>query len=354
MTELKISEAGTVQFPMVAHAAAIGWMPVKPEAAKQKRGGEAGMLFRDELEAALAKFNPWLSSEAIRQIIEKLEAIPPTIEGNRDMLAWLRGERQWYDEDEKRHRHVQLIDFGRPADNAFHVTWEWKLKPPARKGNRADVMFVINGLPVCIVEHKNPKDGGAIDRGVTQLKRYEKETPELIGTPQLFNVTHLLDYWYGVTWNANRRYMARWKQEPEETYKFAVQAFFEPTDFLRTLQHWILFYVEDGETRKTILRQHQRTAIDKIVARCEDKAKKRGVAMTLEEAERRIIDRMSPAERAAHEHGCQIVDFYMSIEANDALPLSTREIARNKLRAFRKAVLSGMCCCGCQGGRRIR
>ena len=147
----------------------------------------------------------------------------------------------------------------------------------ARKGNRADVMFVINGVPVCIVEHKNPKDGGAIDRGVTQLKRYEKETPELIGMPQLFNVTHLLDYWYGVTWNANRRYMARWKQQPEETYKFAVQAFFEPTDFLRTLQDWILFYVEDGETRKSVLRQHQRIAIDKIVERCKDPARKRGL-----------------------------------------------------------------------------
>lgn len=277
MSEIKISEAGTVQFPMVKHAAGIGWTPITPEIAKQKRGGEAGMLLRDELTAALHKFNPWMTEDAIRQVIEKLEAIPPTIEGNRDMLAWLRGERQWYDEAEKRHRPIQLIDFERPNENVFHVTWEWKLKPPARKGNRADVMFVINGMPVCIVEHKNPKDGGAIDRGVTQLKRYEKETPELIGAPQLFNVTHLLDYWYGVTWNANRRFMARWKQQPEETYKFAVQAFFEPSDFLRTLQHWILFYVEDGETRKSILRQHQRVAIDKIVARCADSAKKRGL-----------------------------------------------------------------------------
>jgi type I restriction enzyme R subunit len=277
MSSLTISEAGTVQFPMVKHAAGIGWTPITPEVAKQKRGGEAGMMLRDELEAALANFNPWMSTDAIRQVIEKLEAIPPTIEGNREMLAWLRGERQWYDEAEKRHRRVQIIDFENPAENVFHVTWEWRLKPPARKGNRADVMFLINGVPVCIVEHKNPKDGGAIDRGVTQLKRYEKETPELIGAPQLFNVTHLLDYWYGVTWNANRRFMARWKQQREETYKFAVQAFFEPTDFLRTLQHWILFYVEDGETRKSILRQHQRIAIDKIVERCADASKKRGL-----------------------------------------------------------------------------
>ena len=123
------------------------------------------------------------------------------------------------------------------------------MKPPARKGNRADVMFLVNGVPVCIVEHKNPKDGDAIERGITQLRRYEKETPELIGAPQLFNVTHLLDYWYGVTWNATRRYMARWKQTPDEAYRFAVQAFFERTDFLRTLQHWILFYVKTARPR---------------------------------------------------------------------------------------------------------
>jgi type I restriction enzyme R subunit len=277
MAELKIGEAISVQFPMVAHAVGIGWTSITPDVAKQKRGGEAGMLLRDELEAALARFNPWMSADVIRQVIEKLEAIPPTIEGNREMLAWLRGERQWYDDDEKLHRRVQIIDFETPGNNVFHVTWEWRLKPPARKGNRADVMFVINGVPVCIVEHKNPKDGGAIDRAVTQLKRYEKETPELIGAPQLFNATHLLDYWYGVTWNANRRFMARWKQTPDEAYRFAVQAFFEPTDFLRTLQHWILFYVEDGETRKSILRQHQRTAVDKIVERCADPTKRRGL-----------------------------------------------------------------------------
>ena len=54
MSDLKISEAGTVQFPMVKHAAEIGWTPLTPEIAKQKRGGEAGMLLRDELEAKLS------------------------------------------------------------------------------------------------------------------------------------------------------------------------------------------------------------------------------------------------------------------------------------------------------------
>lgn len=277
MSTLKISEAGTVQFPMVKHAVEIGWASITPEDARAKRGGEAGTFFRDVLEAKLAAFNPWLSADAVRSVVETLDALPATIEGNRELLAWLRGERQWYDEAEKRHRPVTVIDFEHVADNVFHVTWEWKIKPPARKGNRADVMFVVNGVPVVIVEHKNPKDGDAIERAIKQLRRYELETPELLATTQLFNVTHLLDYWYGVTWNVNRRDMARWKQAPEETYRFAVQAFFEPTDFLRTLQHWILFYVQDGETRKSVLRQHQRRAIDTILDRCADPTKTRGL-----------------------------------------------------------------------------
>lgn len=277
MSTLKISEAGTVQFPMVRHAVEISWTPITPEDARAKRGGEAGTFFRDVLEAKFAEFNPWLSADAVRSVVETLDALPATIEGNRELLAWLRGERQWYDEAEKRHRPVTVIDFEHVAENVFHVTWEWKIKPPARKGNRADVMFVVNGVPVVIVEHKNPKDGDGIERAIKQLRRYELETPELLATTQLFNVTHLLDYWYGVTWNANRRDMARWKQAPEETYRFAVQAFFEPTDFLRTLQHWILFYVQDGETRKSVLRQHQRRAIDAILDRCADPSKTRGL-----------------------------------------------------------------------------
>jgi type I restriction enzyme R subunit len=299
MSSIQISEAVSVQFPMVTHAAEIGWTPIPPEDARIRRGGEAGGFFRDELEGKLAEFNPWLTTDAVRSIVETLDALPATIEGNREMLAWLRGERQWYDEAEKRHRRVRLIDFENVDENTFHVTWEWKIKPPARKGNRADLVFLINGIPVCIVEHKNPKDGDAIERGIKQLRRYEVETPELLAAPQLFNVTHLLDYWYGVTWNVTRREMARWKQMPDEAYRFAVQSFFEHTDFLRTLQHWILFYVKDGETRKSVLRQHQQRAIESVLARCEDAARKRGLiwhtqgsgkTFTLLTAARRILE----------------------------------------------------------------
>jgi len=258
MSAFPISEAASVQFPMVRHATEVGWTPISPKEAPQKRGDEAGMLFHGELQTALRQFNPWMTGDAIRAAIEKLEALPPTIEGNREMLAWMRGERQWYDENENRQRHVHLVDFDNPSANTFHVTWEWKIKPPARKGNRADVMFVVNGVPVTIVEHKNPTGADAIEQGVTQLRRYESETPELMVAPQLFNVTHLFEYWYGVTWNVSQRFMARWEEQQDENYRFAVQSFFEPPNLLRTPRDLVLFYVWGIWPPQSMLRQIQR------------------------------------------------------------------------------------------------
>lgn len=278
MNTLKIAEAWSVQFPMVKHAHEVGWTIVTPEEAETLRHGTGTMLFPEILEDKLQEFNPWLTSDQARSIVESIEALPPTIDGNHEVLRWLRGERQWYDESDNRDRTVQIVDFEHAGENEMHVTWEWKIEPPARpKGNRADVIFALNGIPVTIVEHKNPKDGDALTRGITQLRRYETETPELLAQPQLYNVTHLIGYWYGVTWNASRRNIVKWKHTEDEEYRAAVQAFFEPSDFLRTLQHWIFFYAEDGETKKSVLREHQRTAVNKIVRRCADPDKNRGL-----------------------------------------------------------------------------
>ena len=87
MTELSITEGGTVQFPMVRHAVEVGWTPLTPGDALAMRGGEAGLLFRGVLEEALRRFNPWLTDDAVRSVVENLQALPPTIERNRQMLA---------------------------------------------------------------------------------------------------------------------------------------------------------------------------------------------------------------------------------------------------------------------------
>ena len=251
---------------MVKHAAEIGWTPITPEVAKQKRGGEAGMLFRDELEAKLAEFNPWMTATpSVDHRDARRDPADDRGQPRDALLAARRAAMVRRGREASPPRPARSIS-STPSANVFHVSWEWTLKPPARKGNRADVMFVINGVPVCIVEHKNPKDGDAIERGdqaASPLRDRDARADRRAAALQRHPPARLL------VWRHLERHPAvhgALEADARRGLRFAVQSFFEPTDFLRTLQHWILFYVEDSETRKSVLRQHQRRAIDKIVA----------------------------------------------------------------------------------------
>ena len=141
MNALNITEADTVQMPMIRHAADVGWIPIPPQDALARRGGTAGLLFRGELEAVLRRFNPWLADDAVRGVVERLELLPPAVEGNREALAWLRGERQWYDETERRHRFVTIIDFERPGGQrpVSHLGVDPQAAGPQGQPGRRDV-----------------------------------------------------------------------------------------------------------------------------------------------------------------------------------------------------------------------
>lgn len=274
----RITELSNVQIPFVRHAEGVGWEIVSPEVSLGKRGGAAGLFYYPELEAALLRLNPGVvTPENVQSVIQELDALPSTMQGNRDMLEWLRGSRTIAVPQEKRRRNVALIDYADVDKNSFQVTYEWEYTPRARKGNRADVVFLVNGIPVAIVENKNPKIGDAMERAIKQLRRYEMETPEMLASAQVFNVTHLIDYLYGVTWNYSRKNVFVWKEKRSETFQEAVQSFFRKPTFLRMLKDWILFYVKDDELQKTILRQHQTRAAVKVVERCADPKKQRGL-----------------------------------------------------------------------------
>lgn len=272
-------EAATVQFPLVEYAAAAGWERVSEADALRKRRGEGGLFFYDELEAALLRLNPGVVTPAdVPGIVQRLESLPNTIAGNREVLEWLRGKQTIYVDSEKRHRNVRLVDFdNEPASNSFQVTWEWAYRNGTRKGNRADVVFVINGVPVAIVENKNPKSKDAMSKALVQLRRYELETPEMLTAPQVFNITHLIEYFYGVTWNTQRKFVFNWKEEKPGSYEDRVKHFFDHARFLRMLRDWILFFEQDDELQKTILRQHQTRAAIKVAERCADPTKRSGL-----------------------------------------------------------------------------
>ena len=236
------------------------------------------LFFYKELEDALLRLNPGIvTADNVQSIIQRMESVPSNIEGNREILDWLRGNKTVFVEGDKRHRNVTVVDFTNLDRNVFQITYEWAFCALNKKGNRADVMFLVNGIPLAIVENKNPKLPDAMERAVKQLRRYELETPELMTTPQVFNVTHLIEYFYGVTWNYSRKNIFEWKTQREETYKSAVQNFFDRALFLTLVKEWILFFLKDDELQKTILRQHQTRAAVKVVTRCADPVKRTGL-----------------------------------------------------------------------------
>ena len=137
--------------------------------------------------------------------------------------------------------------------------------------------FVINGIPVAIVETKSATKKNGIDDGIDQIRRYHRETPELMTAPQVFDVTHLLDFFYGATWNLDRKNLFNWKDEEKGNFEKKVKRFFGRERFLKYLESWIVFYKKDDELRKIILRQHQTRAVEKVVERALDPEKKAGL-----------------------------------------------------------------------------
>lgn len=276
MTSLGL-ERTSVQSPLVHYATEIGWRLLSRGAALTERGGEGGTLLYKTLERKLLDLNPGVvTAENVREVIERIESARSGIEGNYEILRWLRGEQAVKVATEKRTRNLTLIDFEHLENNVFHVTEEWEYTN-GRHTNRADVMFVINGIPVAIVETKHAKKSDAIDRGLKQIREYHDETPEMLTAPQVFDLTRIVDFYYGVTWSLDRKSVFNWKDEEPGNFERKVKRFFGRERFLRMLRDWIIFYRKDDELRKIVLRQHQTRAVDKAVARSLDPEKSRAL-----------------------------------------------------------------------------
>jgi type I restriction enzyme R subunit len=270
------TESATVQDPLVCYASEIGWKIVPQSEALSLRKGEGGMFFYNLLEETLLKLNPnVITPENVDDVIRRLEGVRNSIEGNAEILAWLRGERSVNVPGEKRQRQVRLIDYENVDQNVFQISPEWEYTNGLSKPNRADVMFLINGVPVALVETKSAKKG--LEEALVQIRRYHRETPEMLTTPQVFDITHLIEFYYGATWSLDRKNLFNWRDEASGNFEAKVKAFFERDRFLKMLKEWILFYVKDDELRKTVLRQHQTRAVEKVVQRCADLKKRTGL-----------------------------------------------------------------------------
>ena len=185
---MKPGEHKTVQARILEYAEAVGWTVVSRDEAEQRRGFDPevppadraknrSLFFDDLLDAKLREFNPRYA-EAEGALLGQFRHLHTDIYGNREFVEHLRNRGKFFDHEEKRERDLILIDYDDPARNVFEVTEEWAFHN-GHYGTREDVVFLINGIPVLVIECKNANKDEAIALGVDQIRRYHRETPEV-------------------------------------------------------------------------------------------------------------------------------------------------------------------------------
>jgi type I restriction enzyme R subunit len=275
------TEHKTVQARILAYAQEMGWKLVPRVIAEARRGKNGGqecpssLFFDDLLDAKVREFNPRYA-EAEGALLGKFRHLHADIYGNREFVEHLRNRGKFYDPEEKRERDLILIDYDDPSRNVYEVTEEWAFHN-GQFGTREDVVFLINGIPVLVIECKNATKDEGIALGIDQIRRYHDETPELMVPQQLFTATDAIGFSYGVTWNTVRRNIFAWKDDEVGKLETKVKSFCAIPRVLAFLKDYIVFAEKDEELNKYILRQHQTGGVEKVVARALDPARKRGL-----------------------------------------------------------------------------
>ncbi|MDX2219551.1 MAG: HsdR family type I site-specific deoxyribonuclease [Burkholderiales bacterium] len=279
-------EHKTVQARILEYAEAIGWVIVSREEAERRRGFDPeappadraknrSLFFDDLLGAKVREFNPRYA-EADGALLGQFRHLHTDIYGNREFVEHLRNRGKFFDHEEKRERDLILIDYDDPTRNVFEVTEEWAFHN-GHYGTREDVVFLINGIPVLVIECKNASKDEAIALGVDQIRRYHRETPELFVSQQIFTATDAIGFSYGVSWNTVRRNIFNWKDVEVGKLETKVKSFCAIPQVLAFLKDYIVFAEKDEELNKYILRQHQTGAVEAAVSRALDLKRTRGL-----------------------------------------------------------------------------
>ena len=198
------TEQKTAQARILKYAQAIGWTFVPRAEAERRRGFKdagnnpsnraenASLYFDDLLFDKTREFNPNYT-ETKGALTGKLRLLHADISGNREFLNFLRNQSKYFYAEENRELNLRLIDYDDSANNVFEVTEEFYIHNGFH-GVREDVVFLVNGIPVLVIECKNAGKGEAIALGVDQIRRYHRETPELFVPEQIFTVTDAIGF----------------------------------------------------------------------------------------------------------------------------------------------------------------
>lgn len=249
---------------------------IAPDGPSPERDDYHQVVLKQRLLNQLEIINPNIPFDALVQVVNTV-SIPDTpilIKNNRTFHKYLiEGVPVEFTvvedgESKTKHTHVQLMDFTTPSNNEFLVVNQFTIT--GTKGNRRpDVVVFINGLPISVIELKNPADDHAdIWNAYNQLQTYKDEISDLF----VFNEALIIsDGWTARVGSltANKERFLPWKTITSEDDKpllefeleTMVRGFFKPDLLLDYIRYFVLFELDNDTIIKKIAGYHQFHAV---------------------------------------------------------------------------------------------
>ena len=249
---------------------------IAPDTDAPERSDYRQIILCDRFLKCLQVINPHIPLATLEQVALQV-AKPETlilIHNNRIFhQLLLEGVKVEFKQDGKsKTDYVQLVDFSTVTNNQFLVVNQYTIT--GSKGNRRpDVIVFINGLPLAVLELKNPADSNAdIWSAFQQLQTYKDEIPDLFMFNEALIVSDGLNARVGSLTVNKERFMA-WRTVNNEndrplfeySLETLVKGFFKPELFLDYIRHFVLFEQDGDTTIKKIAGYHQFHAVREAV-----------------------------------------------------------------------------------------
>lgn len=243
-----------------------------------ERGGATEVLLKGRLNAALHRLNPELPHDNCEEVVRIVSRPPhPTlIQNNR----WFHGlltdgvEVEYRDpkSGETRGGRARLVDFERPEKNDLLVVRQLTVAGTSGKIIRPDLTVFLNGLPVSVIELKDPTATQAeLGAAIDQLDRYMQTAPDLFVPNLSLAVSDGMLTRVGSITSGRSRFMP-WRPLANDgggapTLEALIRGLFEPRAMVDYLRTCVTFEEDDhGEIAKKIAGYHQFRAVRKARA----------------------------------------------------------------------------------------
>lgn len=187
---------------------------IAPDSTTPERQSFEDVLLLEKLTAAVSRINPLVPADAREDAIKQLLRLnsPELISNNESFHRMLtEGIKVSYQKDgNSRGDIVWLVDFISPENNDFIVLNQFTVIEN-NVNKRPDVVLFINGLPLVVIELKNPADENAtVHSAFRQIQTYKQAIPRLFAYNGFIIISDGLEARAGTISAGFSRFMA-WK-----------------------------------------------------------------------------------------------------------------------------------------------